>query len=112
MLLCVRSVGSNVKEAKNAAEYTLIECRLETGRTHQIRIHLGELGHPLCGEKVYNIPLNKPPRIDRSNARRVMLHAFELGFTHPVTGKELLFNSPMPVDMQRFLEGLKASQSK
>lgn len=103
---------THVSVREKLGDYTLIECKLETGRTHQIRIHLGELGHPLCGEKVYNIPLNKPPLVDRSGARRVMLHAFELGFVHPTTGKELLFNSPLPADFQRFLEGLrKAAKS-
>ena len=61
--------------------YTLVECRLETGRTHQIRIHLAEAGHPLCGEKVYNKPLFGKPIVDRSGAqpgparRRVGLQA-------------------------------------
>jgi 23S rRNA pseudouridine1911/1915/1917 synthase len=94
------------------ALYTLIECKLETGRTHQIRIHLGELGHPLCGEKVYNIPLGQPPRVDRSGATRVMLHAFELGFIHPASGEELLFECDMPGDMAAVLKRLHGPQKK
>mgnify|MGYP003333687371 FL=1 len=69
-------------------EYTLVECRLETGRTHQIRIHLAETGHPLCGEKVY-ASLRGTKMADRSGASRVILHAAELGFVHPKTGEEL-----------------------
>jgi 23S rRNA pseudouridine1911/1915/1917 synthase len=93
-----------------SALYTLIECKLETGRTHQIRIHLGELGHPLCGEKVYNIPLGQPPRIDRSGATRVMLHAFELGFIHPAAGESMLFECEMPRDMEAVLKRLRGSE--
>jgi len=87
--------------------YTLVECRLETGRTHQIRIHLSEIGHPVCGERVYT-----PPRgtraTDGTAARRVMLHAAELGFVHPASGLDLSFTSPLPADMRRLLERLRA----
>ncbi len=55
--------------------YTLLACRLETGRTHQIRIHLAELGHPICGDKVYRGKLGQPPLPDESAAPRLALHA-------------------------------------
>jgi 23S rRNA pseudouridine1911/1915/1917 synthase len=87
--------------------YTLVECRLETGRTHQIRIHLAEAGHPLCGEKVYNQPLFRKRTVDSSGAQRQALHAAELGFTHPITGEELMFKTPMPPDMAKLLEKLR-----
>ena len=87
--------------------YTLVECRLETGRTHQIRIHLAEAGHPLAGEKVYNQPLFKKRIVDRSGAQRQALHAAELGFKHPITGEELMFKTPMPADMAKLLEKLR-----
>ena len=86
--------------------YTLVECRLETGRTHQIRIHLSESGHPLCGERVYAAP-RKSAAKDESRAPRVMLHAAELGFVHPVTGKELRFESPLPRDIRDVLVRLR-----
>lgn len=87
-------------------EFTLVECRLETGRTHQIRIHLSETGHPVCGERVYTSPRGR--RIpDRSGARRVMLHAAELGFVHPVSGDEMHFTSLMPDDFKRLLARLR-----
>jgi 23S rRNA pseudouridine1911/1915/1917 synthase len=77
----------------------LVACHLETGRTHQIRIHLAEAGHPLLGERVYvrgyEAPLVPAPR--------VMLHAAELGFTHPATGKEMRFASPLPADMDEMV---------
>jgi 23S rRNA pseudouridine1911/1915/1917 synthase len=90
-------------------DYTLIECRLETGRTHQIRIHLAEAGHMLCGEKVYHQPLFQPGKPDTSGAPRVMLHAAELGFEHPVTGEQLHFQMDPPEDFRRFLAKLRQS---
>jgi len=87
--------------------YTLVECRLETGRTHQIRIHLAEAGHPLCGEKVYSQPLFKKRIVDRSGAQRQALHAAELGFKHPITGEEMMFKTPLPADMGRLLVKLR-----
>ena len=87
--------------------FTLVECRLETGRTHQIRIHLSEIGHPLCGEWVYTAPRGMPSH-DTSAATRVMLHATELGFVHPETGDDLRFQSPLPADMRRLLDRLRS----
>ncbi len=92
--------------------YTLIECRLETGRTHQIRIHLAEAGHPLCGEKVYNKPLFGKPVPDHSGAQRQALHATELGFKHPITGEELIFKTPLPADMGKLVVALRGAQKK
>ncbi len=92
--------------------YTLIECRLETGRTHQIRIHLAEAGHPLCGEKVYNKPLFGKPIVDHSGAQRQALHAAELGFKHPITGQDLLFKTPLPTDMGKLLVKLRGAEKK
>lgn len=81
---------------------TLVRCKLETGRTHQIRIHLSEQGHPLLGDKRYaRRAVRTPP------APRVMLHAATLGFCHPVTEAELHFEVPMPSDMQAVLKALK-----
>ena len=74
-------------------DYTLVACRLETGRTHQIRIHMAETGHPVCGERVYSAPRHLGVT-DGSAAPRVMLHAAELGFVHPETGELLRFESP------------------
>lgn len=91
--------------------YTLVECRLETGRTHQIRIHLSERGHHLCGERVYAQSRRNGPR-DESRAPRVMLHAAELGFVHPVTGAELLFESPLPRDIREVLARLRKEQRR
>ena len=86
--------------------YTLVECRLETGRTHQIRIHLAESGYPLCGERVYSAPRGTKA-VDRSGAARVALHAAELGFVHPKTGEELHFESRLPPDIVGLINRLR-----
>ena len=82
---------------------TLAECRLETGRQHQIRIHLAELGHPLVGERVY-IRDFQGVKIE---APRVMLHARTLGFVHPRTGKTVAFEREAPEDFRAMVERLR-----
>jgi 23S rRNA pseudouridine1911/1915/1917 synthase len=83
---------------------TLVECRLETGRQHQIRIHLSELGHPLVGERVY-IRDYAGARID---APRTMLHARTLGFAHPRNGERVAFEREAPEDLRAMVELLRA----
>lgn len=82
---------------------TLLRCRLETGRTHQIRIHLSEAGHPLLGEPVYTRGFGGP----LVRAPRLMLHAAVLGFEHPVGNRIVRFEDPLPEDMQKVLDGLR-----
>jgi len=89
--------------------YTLLSCRLETGRTHQIRIHLAELGYPVCGEKVYNRQPGEKIKADESGAPRLALHAAELGFVHPVTGQTMHWEMPLTPDLQGFLEALRTA---
>ena len=95
--------------AERLPGYTVVSCRLETGRTHQIRIHLAELGHPVCGEKVYNVRRDGTALPDRSGAPRLALHAAELGFTHPVAGTELHWTMPLPADLEALVERLRGS---
>jgi 23S rRNA pseudouridine1911/1915/1917 synthase len=82
---------------------TLVACRLRTGRTHQIRIHLSEAGHPLLGERVY---IRKGPAVVPP-APRLMLHAAELGFAHPVTERSVRWEAPLPSDMEAVLRVLR-----
>jgi len=89
--------------------YTMLSCRLETGRTHQIRIHLSEAGHPVCGDKVYVKKPNGEMFEDKSGAPRLALHATELGFRHPATEAELHWSMPLPGDLQMFVERLKGT---
>lgn len=98
---------THVRPIEELAGYTVVECRLETGRTHQIRIHLSEKGHLVCGEKVYHQSLSGPAIVDHSGAPRLALHAAELGFVHPATGETLHFKMPLPRELAEFLERLR-----
>ena len=102
-----RSV-THVKPLEALGGATLVECRLETGRQHQIRIHLSERGHPLIGESVY-IRGYKGSRIE---APRPMLHATELGFVHPRTGRDVHFSDPPPQDFSKCLDSLRAGPKR
>jgi 23S rRNA pseudouridine1911/1915/1917 synthase len=99
---------THVRPVERLGDYTLIECRLETGRTHQIRIHLAESGHPLCGDKVYRQPLFRPGKPDKSRAPRLALCAVELGFIHPATEQPMHFEMPLSRDLADFVERLRA----
>jgi 23S rRNA pseudouridine1911/1915/1917 synthase len=98
---------THVEVGERLPGYTLLSCRLETGRTHQIRIHLAELGHPVCGEKVYQRKPEGPPQPDRSGVPRLALHAAELGFIHPVTGLTMHWTMPLPPDLEQFVARLR-----
>ena len=81
-------------------EYAYIECRLETGRTHQIRVHMSHIGHPLLGDEIYG-PAKCPFRLQGQ-----CLHAMVLGFLHPVTGEYLEFTAPLPEYFEQLLRKL------
>ena len=85
----------------------LVECRLETGRTHQVRVHMASIGHPLLGDPAYGRSGKTHGKILKElGFERQALHAAELGFTHPVTKHRLSFSSPMPPDMQELKSAL------
>ncbi|MBI5890716.1 MAG: 23S rRNA pseudouridine(1911/1915/1917) synthase RluD [Nitrosomonadales bacterium] len=87
---------------------TLVRCRLETGRTHQIRVHMTHIGHPLVGDSVYQRGTQKCPqpllRELLNGFPRQALHATQLALDHPVTGERMEFHSPLPDDMEELLE--------
>lgn len=92
----------------------LIECRLETGRTHQIRVHLAAIGHPVIGDRTYGAGfatkvalLPEPARSLAAGFPRQALHAYLLGFEHPVSHEEMTFESPLPADIAELAEALK-----
>ncbi len=96
-----RDAVTHVAVREKLRNATLAECRLETGRTHQIRIHCNEVGHPIIGDPVY-----APPHL-RALAPRLMLHAAELGFTHPRSGEQMQWKKDPPVDFNLMLERLR-----
>ena len=104
-----KSSVTHIKALERLGDYTLIECRLETGRTHQIRIHLSEAGHPVCGDKVYGRAMFGPKAEDQSGAPRLALHAAELNVEHPITGQLLSFTTRLPRDLEEFVERLRRS---
>ncbi|MGB3166467.1 MAG: RluA family pseudouridine synthase [Alteraurantiacibacter sp.] len=86
---------------------SLVECRLETGRTHQVRVHLSSIGNPLLGDPVYGRPpAALRPLLKALDFRRQALHAAVLGFVHPVTGNRLSFSSELPRDMAELIDQL------
>ena len=87
--------------------FTLVGCQLETGRTHQIRIHLAEKGSPVCGEKVYRTTANGTILPDGSGFPRLALHAAELGFIHPISGEPMHWNMALPEDFSKLLQHLR-----
>lgn len=92
---------TNYKVIERLGKYTLIEARLETGRTHQIRVHMAFKGHPLLGDYVYG-PKKNPFAVDGQ-----LLHAYLLGFIHPRTGEYMEFESPLPEEFQKVLSKLR-----
>ena len=96
-----REAISNFQIQEQFADVAWVEVGIETGRTHQIRVHLSHLGHPVVGDAVYGrARKNKLPM----TPERQMLHAARLEFTHPSTGKRLSFNAPLFDDMFQLLE--------
>lgn len=86
----------------------LVECRLETGRTHQVRVHMASIGHPLLGDPVYGRVRNEQREVlKRLNFHRQALHAAELGFVHPVSKEKLSFKSALPSDIQELFGALR-----
>ena len=83
----------------------LLACRLETGRTHQVRVHCASIGHALLGDPVYGrTPQPLRALLDRLDFRRQALHAAELGFAHPITGERLHFRADLPLDMSELID--------
>jgi len=106
-----------VYNSKGQPAAALVECALETGRTHQVRVHMAHLGHPLIGDKLYGrgkIPKNSvgtPAAESIKSFPRQALHAAHLGFVHPATGETLSFDAPLPKDMKTLVKALKSSKN-
>ena len=96
-----KSAVTHYKVLERFGKYTYIEAKLETGRTHQIRVHMAYIKHPLLGDELYG------PNKNKEGAKRQMLHAGVLGFVHPVTGEYMEFESPLPEDFRKVLDRLR-----
>lgn len=104
--MCVTQLNSkpavtHIKVLERYSGFTYIECRLETGRTHQIRVHLSSIGHPIAGDDVYG-----PSKVITS-LHGQCLHAYQLGFIHPVSGEYMEFTADPPESFLRFREKLR-----
>lgn len=93
-----REAVTHYRVLKRFQQFTYIECQLETGRTHQIRVHMSSIGHPILGDQVYG-PAKRPYKLQGQT-----LHAKVLGITHPTTGKYMEFDAPLPDYFQGLLE--------
>ena len=100
-----RHAVTHFKIIKRYDNFTLVKCILETGRTHQIRVHMKYIGHPLVGDPLYG-----PRKMIGKNGQ--FLHAALLGFKHPRTGKEMVFEAPLPENFQKMLDKLDKQQHK
>jgi 23S rRNA pseudouridine1911/1915/1917 synthase len=97
-----RPAVTHLRRLEALGRYALLEARLETGRTHQIRVHLEAVGHPVVGDRVYG------RREETLGLERQFLHAARLAFPHPETGEEIVVESPLPADLQAALEHARA----
>lgn len=107
--MAVKKDGKNAvthfKVVERFKDYTLLEVKIETGRTHQIRVHLSEIGYPIVGDMVYSNGKNK------WGIEGQCLHAKSLKFKHPITGKEMFIEAPLPEYFTNIVEELKRGEN-
>ena len=111
-----REAITHVRVVKRFRAHTLVRCRLETGRTHQIRVHLAHIGHPLVGDPVYGgrrrLPAGATTAVVSAlqGFRRQALHAASLALAHPVSGEAMQWDAPLPTDLRELLAVLEADR--
>jgi 23S rRNA pseudouridine1911/1915/1917 synthase len=103
-----RSAHTEYRVLEQFREFALLELKIKTGRTHQIRVHLASVGHPVVGDDLYGERALKEFVKKFGEPHRYFLHAAELRFTHPSTGMPLEFHSPLPEKLQKFVNGLRS----
>ncbi len=101
-----RRAVTHYRVLERFGSYTYIACELETGRTHQIRVHMSSIGHPVLGDAVYG-----PAKCPVKGLQGQTLHAMTLGFVHPATGETVSFEAPLPEYFEKLLEKLRAGRS-
>lgn len=97
-----REAVTHITVLERFYKYTFIKCKLQTGRTHQIRVHTKHLGHPILGDKTYGL------KKEEFSLRGQLLHAGEIGFIHPKTGEKVSFSAPLPEDFEETLSKIRA----
>jgi 23S rRNA pseudouridine1911/1915/1917 synthase len=103
--VAAREARTHFHVLERFGDFTLVEARLETGRTHQIRVHFLAIGHPVAGDPTY-------ARRDALGIGRQFLHSYRLSFTHPATGAQLEAQAPLPVDLEQVLSRLRAETGR
>jgi 23S rRNA pseudouridine1911/1915/1917 synthase len=103
--LAAREAVTHFTVLERMADVTLVEAKLETGRTHQIRVHFAAIGHPVAGDPLYS-------RRDSLGVGRQFLHSYKLAFAHPFSGEELAFEAPLPEDLALVLDRLRAAEER
>src|SRR5437867_1057243 len=98
-----RSAWSEYRVLRRFAHFTLLEVAIGTGRTHQIRVHLASIGHPVAGDRLYGAPAQPPgrPPLDR-----FFLHAASIRFAQPTTGEPIEVSAPLPPELEQWMRGL------
>ena len=109
-----RTALSLFKVERRYERFTLLAVEIKTGRTHQIRVHLSSLKHPVVGDEVYgggrdNTVREPKVRVEIRKLGRHFLHAGELGLRHPTSGAELHFHAPLPPELQHLLDAIESS---
>lgn len=113
-----RRAVTHYRLAERFRAHSRLRCQLETGRTHQIRVHMAHIGHPLVGDSLYGGGLKLPKGAIEQlvtalrGFRRQALHAQRLAFVHPVSGEPMQFSAPVPADMQQLLDALREDQAE
>jgi 23S rRNA pseudouridine1911/1915/1917 synthase len=97
-----RSANTEYRVLQRFEKFTFLEVKIATGRTHQIRVHMASVGHPVVGDKLYGAP--------PSTLARYFLHAHRISFTGPATGERLTIQTPLPAELQSYLDGLDPDQ--
>jgi len=99
---CISPLGQNAithyKVLKEFENYSMVECKLETGRTHQIRVHMAHISHPLLGDSLYNTTSDVRTLIDRQ-----ALHSYIMEFIHPVSKNKLILEADIPEDIKKLI---------
>jgi len=101
--VAAREATTHFRVLERLGDLTLVEARLETGRTHQIRVHFAAIGHPVVGDPIY-------ARRDPLSVGRQFLHSYRLSFVHPFAGMGLEFEAPLPADLSAVLEGMRGGE--